>query len=432
MVGHMGSGHPSLPAVVRGASFALAVVGFMAVLLGVTPSPAGAEDPVVPTTTTSSTTPPTTVPAEIEDDGPTTTIDLLLDEPQGETAPETDQTVPAPTGTYGGQAEFEPPKVLWSSVRRAKRKLAEATTVLEASIEDVREVRTRYKVLGHRREALTFENRQAMVDLEQAEIHLQERAVAAFVSDDAATNALIGSVDASGYDQVLDLQARRTLLDVVLAQDEEAIEVYLRLRAKLDRAVASVHEAQRRFERRLVSTVSSAELAKDEVAQAENELEAFRAGSAIYISGVVFPLAQPYDLPLIDSFGFPRMPGTPDEHWHEGIDIFAPSGTPLLAAERGVITRVGSGRLGGLTFWLRGESGADWYYAHLLSYVPGLAAGQVVEAGEVLGFVGNTGNAISTPPHVHLEVHPGGDKPVNPYPLLKVVSDRDQAAASSG
>ncbi|MDH3294603.1 MAG: peptidoglycan DD-metalloendopeptidase family protein, partial [Acidimicrobiia bacterium] len=167
-------------------------------------------------------------------------------------------------------------------------------------------------------------------------------------------------------------------------------------------------------------------------AQAKIELEAFKAGSEIYIDGVIFPIAGPYSVPLINSFGFPRMPGTPDAHSHQGIDIFAPRGTPLVAAERGVIGRVGNGRLGGLKFWLRGESGADWYYAHLDGFAPGLHNGQVVEAGELLGYVGNTGNAVGTPPHLHLEIHPGGGAAVNPYPLLKVVSDLDLKTFEEG
>ncbi|MGI9599102.1 MAG: M23 family metallopeptidase, partial [Acidimicrobiales bacterium] len=117
---------------------------------------------------------------------------------------------------------------------------------------------------------------------------------------------------------------------------------------------------------------------------------------------------------------------------HEGIDLFAAQGTPLVATERGVITKVGVGRLGGLKFWLKGESGSEWYYAHLDSFAPGLADGIVVEAGQLVGFVGNTGNAIGTPPHLHMQLHPNGGQPVNPYPLLKIVSDIDLAAIANG
>ena len=217
----------------------------------------------------------------------------------------------------------------------------------------------------------------------------------------------------------------------MLDQDEDAIQDYLALRDEIDADVLQGIDTLRAVERALRYSTGEAESAAEDVVQAENELEAFAAGSAIYIDDVVFPVGDGYGLPLIDSYGFPRMPGTPDEHWHEGIDIFAPSGTPLVATERGVVTRVGSGRLGGLTVWLRGESGTDWYYAHLLSHAPGLTEGMVVDGGDLLGYVGNTGNARTTPAHLHLQVHPGGGDPVNPYPLLKVISDRDQSRLGS-
>ena len=110
------------------------------------------------------------------------------------------------------------------------------------------------------------------------------------------------------------------------------------------------------------------------------------------------------------------MTGTVYEHWHEGTDIFAPAGTPLLAVERGVVSRMGNEVLGGTILWLKGESGTSYYYAHLSAFAPGITPGMVVESGTVLGFVGNTGNARTTPPHLHFEIHPGGGAPINPYP----------------
>lgn len=385
--------------------------------------------PPTPSTATSPSTTGATSPPEADGGTAesTSTSDPLIDEPPGETVPETDKTVPAATGTYEDQEVFEPQEVLWSSVRAAERKVNDAAETHREAIERVREARRRRKALRHRRDQLTADNRGATQDLASAEVELQQRAVTAFVTDDSVATALFGSLRAADYDQVLDLRSRIVLLDAVLGQDRLAIESYIDLRARLDRAVVSIIGDLRRAERRIVEAVDEAEQASLARLQAEDELVAFRAGSAVYISGVVFPVAWPYEDPLIDSFGFPRMPGTPDEHWHEGIDLFAPAGTPLLAAERGIVIRIGTGRLGGLTFWLRGESGADWYYAHLLSYAPDLQQGDLVEAGQVLGFVGNTGNAATTPSHVHLELHPGGGDPVNPYPLLKVVSDRDLA-----
>ncbi|MCP3989440.1 MAG: peptidoglycan DD-metalloendopeptidase family protein [Actinomycetia bacterium] len=394
------------------------------------PEPTAPE--VIPDPTTPENTPATTDPASGESttvvtgpDGEVidTSLDPLVDEPPGEEAPPTDQTdltVPAPSGSYGDQGEFEPAQVLWSSVQAADRRLADAQTEHVAAIEIVRAARLRRKELLASRAALNDEDRQALGDLERAEVTLQQRAVAAFVSNDAAVSAIVGSFRLTDHDDLIDLRARRVLLDVALEQDEKAIAEVVRLRDRLDRSIVAVLDALRAVEVEVASGEELVSEAAEVVAQAGDEAEAFRAGSSIYISGVVFPVSQP-DIPLIDSFGFPRMPGTPDEHWHEGIDIFAPAGSPLIAAERGVITRISTGRLGGLSLWLRGQSGADWYYAHLQSYAPGLVEGQLVEAGDLVGYVGNTGNALTTPAHLHLELHPEGDDPINPYPLLNVI-----------
>jgi murein DD-endopeptidase MepM/ murein hydrolase activator NlpD len=100
-------------------------------------------------------------------------------------------------------------------------------------------------------------------------------------------------------------------------------------------------------------------------------------------------------------------------------------GTPLLAAERGVLDNIGTGTLGGIKLWVVGESGTHYYYAHLIAYAEGIHEGMVVEAGDVIGYVGNTGNAISTPPHLHFEIHPDGGEAIDPYPLLHAVDQVD-------
>jgi murein DD-endopeptidase MepM/ murein hydrolase activator NlpD len=135
----------------------------------------------------------------------------------------------------------------------------------------------------------------------------------------------------------------------------------------------------------------------------------------------VFPVAGPHS--YSDTFGAPRMFGTSYAHLHQGTDIFASSGTPLVAVERGVVFSMGSDVLGGTKLWLQGASGTKYYYAHLSAFAEGMASGTVVSAGDVVGFVGNTGNAATTPAHCHFEVHPNGGPAVNPYPLLKIVDD---------
>lgn len=102
---------------------------------------------------------------------------------------------------------------------------------------------------------------------------------------------------------------------------------------------------------------------------------------------------------------------------HEGIDIFAKRGTAVRSATEGIVLRVGTNRLGGQVVWVLGPGGQRHYYAHLDSYSD-VAPGMRVEPGRVLGYVGNTGNAKGTPPHLHYGVY-GLGGPVNPYPLLK-------------
>jgi murein DD-endopeptidase MepM/ murein hydrolase activator NlpD len=89
---------------------------------------------------------------------------------------------------------------------------------------------------------------------------------------------------------------------------------------------------------------------------------------------------------------------------------------------------MGSDVLGGTKLWIKGESGTYYYYAHLSAFEEGLTVGQVVEAGDVVGLVGTTGNARGGAPHLHFEIHPDGGMAVNPYPLLKVVDELSRAA----
>ena len=116
---------------------------------------------------------------------------------------------------------------------------------------------------------------------------------------------------------------------------------------------------------------------------------------------------------LVDTWGSARSGG----RTHEGIDIFAPRNTQVLAATPGVVVRRGWNRLGGRVISVLGPGGYSHYYAHLEAW--DLAdVGDWVEAGQVLGYVGNTGNAAGTPPHLHYGVYKGVGGAINPYPLL--------------
>lgn len=105
---------------------------------------------------------------------------------------------------------------------------------------------------------------------------------------------------------------------------------------------------------------------------------------------------------------------------HGGIDIFAPRGTPIRAIEGGTITEIGWNKLGGWRLWVNGV----WYYAHLDRYAKNLKAGDVVQEGQIIGYVGDTGNAKGTSPHLHLGYAPrGGTNWENPYKILVAARD---------
>jgi murein DD-endopeptidase MepM/ murein hydrolase activator NlpD/SH3-like domain-containing protein len=103
---------------------------------------------------------------------------------------------------------------------------------------------------------------------------------------------------------------------------------------------------------------------------------------------------------------------------HDGVDIFAQRGTPVLATSAGRVNRVQVTNLGGKVVWLRDPiRNSNIYFAHLDSQA--VSRGQEVEIGDTLGFVGNTGNARTTPPHLHFGIYRRGEGPVNPDPFLR-------------
>ncbi|CAN5782034.1 hypothetical protein BH20ACT1_BH20ACT1_13480 [soil metagenome] len=123
---------------------------------------------------------------------------------------------------------------------------------------------------------------------------------------------------------------------------------------------------------------------------------------------------------------FPRF--GPGWRLHMGTDIFAPMGTPVRAPSDGTVRITNSG-LGGLAVYVVEPDGTFWYLAHLSGLADGLAQGTAVTVGQVVGFVGDSGNARGGSPHVHAEYHPGGGSAVDPKAMLdQFLSDAEAAA----
>jgi hypothetical protein len=116
----------------------------------------------------------------------------------------------------------------------------------------------------------------------------------------------------------------------------------------------------------------------------------------------VFPVVGVSD--YIDTYGEFRS----DVHgkWHHGDDIFAPLGAPVVAVASGTINRVGWRKAGGWRLWVRDSAADEFYYAHLSGYARSVFHSKRVRAGQVIGFVGNTGDAFPRAPHLHFEIHP--------------------------
>lgn len=105
------------------------------------------------------------------------------------------------------------------------------------------------------------------------------------------------------------------------------------------------------------------------------------------------------------------------ERVHQGQDIFARRGTPVYSATEGYVFRIGENSLGGNVVSVLGRGGRVYYYAHLDKHAENMAVGDYVTPETVLGFVGTTGNAQGTPPHLHFGVYTSTGA-INPLPLL--------------
>jgi murein DD-endopeptidase MepM/ murein hydrolase activator NlpD len=182
----------------------------------------------------------------------------------------------------------------------------------------------------------------------------------------------------------------------------KALEAQQQARAEQARKDRNAAEAQAAATRAATATNTSNTGNAGNTANAISPVEAPSAPQNTG-SNLACPVAGPRA--FADTWGAARSGGRS----HQGVDIISPSGTPLAAMESGRI-EFRSNKLGGQTVRLYGGSGTRYYYAHLSRYAGG---NRSVNKGDVIGYVGRTGNTTTN--HLHLQIHPGGGRPVNPY-----------------
>jgi len=252
-------------------------------------------------------------------------------------------------------------------------------------------------------------------DLRAAQSAINNRAASAYKSSPVTMFTVI--FEARTYRE---FTAGLDLIRSVTESDSKALTNVRDLKGEAAR-VRTELEQRRSDQQKLISDLDRRQDDVDKSLRARgSEFETLRKEVERRKSGFAFPVKAPYS--YTDSYGAPRMEGSKYYHRHEGTDIFALQGTPILAVVDGVIENLGTATLGGIKLWVR-SPGDNWsyYYAHMSGYATGMANGLRVKKGTVVGYVGTSGNARGTPPHLHFETHVPAGPATNPYPILRRV-----------
>jgi len=284
-------------------------------------------------------------------------------------------------------------------------------------------LRDRIHDVDKRRKALSEENYQLTKDV-------VERAQELYMSGSSgAVEALLAADDFGDFADRAEMLSRvaEEEGDVFIALERnnselEQLEKQLEADSKaLASTLQELEDENAELQSKLASVTDEykdlkAEIARERAAEAAAAAAAAQPTSGspsgfvptVSTNGKTCPVAGPVS--FIDSWGYPRSGGRS----HEGVDMMADYGTPVVAITSGSITYAGYGSSAGNWQILSGSDGNAYWYMHNQQ---NLVNGGAVSAGQQIATVGDTGNAVGTP-HLHFEFHPGGGGPVNPYPLV--------------
>ncbi len=231
------------------------------------------------------------------------------------------------------------------------------------------------------------------------------------------TSSSLGYLDVIlGSDSYMDMVTRIDFVNRIGRHDANALAEVEALQASLAKQRAQLAQETKEKTRSLASLRSERDRLRKQLAAKQAAYDRIaKSGGASPVApkgslGMVFPVRGVYY--YSDTWGASRGGG---RRRHKGTDIMAARGTPVVAVRSGTITSK-SGGIGGKVIWLRADNGWSFYYAHLDGWA--VRSGRV-SRGQVIGYVGDTGNASGGAPHLHFEMQPPGSGSINPYPYLR-------------
>jgi murein DD-endopeptidase MepM/ murein hydrolase activator NlpD len=217
----------------------------------------------------------------------------------------------------------------------------------------------------------------------------------------------------------LDLEEQRVQVGAVKVEIDALVEHTSELAAEAHTAYDSATTAERAAIDRLASERAELMAAQARAAAARAASSGTGGGGGGGAGGLAPEATPGFVCPVEGGAAFANTWGARRSggRRHKGVDMFNARNTPLLAVMDGTV-RFSSNSLGGLSTHVYSDSGITFYYAHLESHPSGLSSGQRVSAGTIVGYLGNSGNARYTSPHLHFEIRPGGVA-LNPYPTVR-------------